>query len=398
MAAKSSTKKPACIFVDLENQGAQFEWQKKTKAETLPFTVRFTTSPTSAMEILENDEVCTLVIFAEKATEDLEQILAAFQQNVGYLPEFQALVCEEPDPWFLARIFEYGIDRLISRSDWVCGATGFLEECSQLLADPKSPEAKTIRLSRSIRSGKEEEIDLALRDLQEVESYDYRAAYAKAVALESKNDLSGATESFRKATEMNRFARQAVVGYANTLLQGGDIDKARVVLEQLEKTNPRSPRIKAQLAIAFSDLGMKDKAAEYLKKAAAIADGENRDLAYAKVKILFNEEKFEEAVNGIGFLEDLGQQEVSFLIRMGLRLGRKNNKELATLLYRKAHRAVLEDLKYRVSLHAALAAYQSKENDLALVYLDRAQSEVGAKIDELESIRTSIMHTQKKAS
>ena len=62
----------------------------------------------------------------------------------------------------------------------------------------------------------------------------------------------------------------------------------------------------------------------------------------------------------------------------------------ALALYQKAHKIVRAELKYKISLNAALACRRLKEWDMALKYVARCEREFGATFPKLAKIRQAI--------
>jgi hypothetical protein len=81
---------------------------------------------------------------------------------------------------------------------------------------------------------------------------------------------------------------------------------------------------------------------------------------------------------------------------MGIKLSQANKGKSALALYQKAHTIVKKELRYKVSLNAALACYRLEDFATALKYLDRCEREYGGILDKAAKIRNACKASMKK--
>ena len=62
---------------------------------------------------------------------------------------------------------------------------------------------------------------------------------------------------------------------------------------------------------------------------------------------------------------------------VGIQLSADKQGDLALKLYDKAHPHVVRELRYKVSLNAAIAAYKNTRFDLAIKYANTCEKELG---------------------
>jgi tetratricopeptide (TPR) repeat protein len=89
-------------------------------------------------------------------------------------------------------------------------------------------------------------------------------------------------------------------------------------------------------------------------------------------------------------LSDAGPMFAAKLNEVGVKLSQAGKAKSALVLYQKAHKIVRNELKYKLSMNAALACHRLGDYDLALKFLARCQKEYGSSFPKLEKIRGAV--------
>jgi nucleotidyltransferase/DNA polymerase involved in DNA repair len=76
---------------------------------------------------------------------------------------------------------------------------------------------------------------------------------------------------------------------------------------------------------------------------------------------------------------------------LGIKLSQAGKGKSALALYQKAHRVVREDLRYKITLNAALACRRLQDFDMALKYVARCAKEYGSMFPKLVKIKETLM-------
>lgn len=96
-------------------------------------------------------------------------------------------------------------------------------------------------------------------------------------------------------------------------------------------------------------------------------------------------------------LENVGPLFAAKLNDLGVQLSRAGKGNSALALYKKAHKIVRPNLRYKISLNASLACRRMKAYDLALKYAQRCKAEYGESFEKLDKIFAAIMKEKKAA-
>ncbi len=390
-------KSLSVLIIDLRNAHSSEElytllpeqW-KKAKKDTKFLKVKFVRSEEAAIEIINHEQVIGIALATSNFTTEVEAILQAFHRNSGYLQEFQLIINSQPDPWMMANFLEYGVDRFCSDTDWIDGVYAWSQDIVSILETEGRPELAIFQLTRDLKTGNDKAIEEAMNTLNKFSPDDPQASFARGLFEMSTNRIRQAMDSLGKASQTSRFFRTASLAYSQTLIAGGQAEQAVAILQRLQKTNPKFGPILLNLVGAYSALGQLDKAKEALKELSSCDLGDDSAIAIASIRLYFAEDRFDEAIALVSKLTNLSKQDISFLIKCGLTLTKRNLPNFASRLYRQAHKASPDDEKYRVSLNAALSAYHFKEYDLALMYLSRAKDEQNCDESEISSVENAI--------
>jgi tetratricopeptide (TPR) repeat protein len=364
-------------------------WQERTAGQDFSTSLSCVSTLEEALAMLNGGSVLLQVLFAQASSGDVQTLLRSFQANVGCIAEFQGIVCDEPDPIFMAGVFEFGIEQFIAAKTWPADVAAMTRSATALLADPTSAEAKTVALSRSIRSADQGAIKKAALSLGEMAEFDYRVAFAKGKAAEATGNYAEAADAYGAARGMNKMFRPSAASLGETLLVTGKVDEALEVFKSLEKTNPYDVERKANLAAAYIEKGDFDAAQRYVDAAAKLAP-HNSKVLEAKAQVLLCTGKVGDAFKLMDDMSEVGPFFAAKLNELGIQLSQAGKGKSALALYQKAHKIVRPELRYKITLNAALACRRLKAWDMALKYVARCEKEFGSSFPKLEKIRESI--------
>lgn len=386
-----------CQLIDLTGSDLAQTWQEKVQGQEFATALSFASSVDEAQAQLNTGTVLCQVIFAKEANEQVQTLLKAFQTNVGCLTEFQAIACEEPDPKFMAGVFEFGIEQFLSIANWPLEVSAMTRKAMDLVNDPTTPEAKTVNLNRSIRSADQSAIQKAADAIGDMAEYDYRLAFAKGKAAEAAGNYDAAADAFKNARGMNKMFRPSAASLGETLLVTGKIDEALEVFKSLEKTNPYDVERKANIAAAYVEKGDFEAANRYVAAAAKLAPGNSKVLE-AQAQVLLCTGKVGDAFKLMDNMSEVGPFFAAKLNELGIKLSQTGKGKSALALYQKAHKIVRPELRYKITLNAALACRRLGAYDMALKYVERCQQEYGASFPKLDKIREALRAEAKNAA
>ncbi len=378
-----------CLVVDLGHRNLVETWTDTLNDR--PFGLKVNVVDVKeAFTMLENSMAAAMVLYgpSEEQRGLLLELCELFRRKVGPLPQFQAIVCSEPDPGLLNDVFEFGLENFFSEETWREDLFALCAAAAETLQDTTSSEHRVIQLSRSIAKGDKGGVAEAEKALDDASRYDYLAAYSKAHALQASGKFEEAAQAFRASGQLNKLFRPADTGLGENLLVLGKTDEAIAVFEKLDRMNARNVDRKATLAVAYLEKGDVAKAQSYWKEAARIAPGHPR-VAEAKAQMLLVSGKVNEAFEMMGSLRDVGPFFATKLNEMGIKLSQAGKGKSALALYQRAHKIVRKELRYKISLNAALACYRMREFENALKYLARCEQEYGRKLEKVEKIRSA---------
>jgi len=384
-----------CLLVDLSGLGLAQTWQDQVKGHDYGLSLSCASSLEEAKVMLNTGTVLVQVFFASENSSDLLALLKSFQTNVGCIADFQAIVCDDPSPVFMAGVFEFGIEQFIPLTTWAQELAVVTRRAVELMLDKTSPEYKTLALSRSIRSADQGAVKQASDALGDLADYDYRIAFTKGKAQEATGNYAEAAETYASARGMNKMFRPSSASLGENLLITGRFDEALEVFKALEKTNPYDADRKANLAAVYIEKGDVEMAQRYLDAAAKISP-KNSTLLEAQAQVLLCTGKIAEAFLLLDQMSDVGPYFAAKLNEQGIKLSQSGNGKSALALYQKAHKIVRPELKYKITINATLACRRLKAWDMAMKYALRCEKEFGGPFAKLDKIKESIAALQKQ--
>jgi tetratricopeptide (TPR) repeat protein len=345
----------------------------------------YSTSSEDLLLHLNSPEAVSLVVAAPEFSSEVENAYRQYQQIVGCLPEFLALICDEPSPRFVVSIFEFGVENIIRKEHILDRFETLAQVIKTTLSDESSPEFHAINLALGLKTSNQARIQNAGAAMKAIAGEDYRAAYVAGRALEAQGVYGEAEQAYKLAYGINKMFRPGSSSLAEALMVTGKVDEAVAILEKMEKSNPRDISRKSTLIAAYTEQGQTEKAAKALAEAAALAP-DHPKLVEAKVNIMLAEGKIAEAFNLMPQMENAGVLFASRLNDMGIRLSKEGKAKQALALYNKAHKIVRQDLRYKLSMNCALACRRLGDFEMALKYLARCKKEFGKSFDKLDQI------------
>lgn len=385
------------LLVDLTDSDLAGTWQEKVAPLNLPFHMEYVTGRDDAIAAIGNSIVSPLVIFANDSSPLLTEILRAFQAALGPMSEFQVIVCGEPSPHFMANVFEFGVEQFSAPESWPQNVAALCRLVQEKLSDRESPEYKTMALAAAIRTQDNEKIQAAKSALGDLASYDFRAAFATGRAAEATGNYNDAIEAYRNAGGMNKMFRPTSTSLGEACLITGKVDEAIAIFQKLDRSNPRDIDRKANLASAFVEKGDLETAAKYAAEAEALQPNSSR-VAEIKAQVLLCQGKVNDAFILLDQMNGVGPFFAAKLNDLGIKLSQAGKGKSALALYQKAHKVVREDLKYKISLNAALACRRLQDYDLALKYVARCAKEYGSMFPKLVKIKDTLVNEKTSAA
>lgn len=377
-------------FASTDYRETYLDLLRKNLSQNVTVEFMYTDSVDKAMEHIKNDLVATVVYIAKDSSSELINLIRFYHDHVGPLPDLQMIVCDDPSPQFTADVFEFGIEQFLSHKTFPLEFAELFAQIDVRLKDPDSPESKTIALQRSIRTGDKKKIQDATIALGDLPEYDYRAAFVRGKAAEASGNFEIAIESYRMAASMNKMYRPSSNSLGESLLMVGQLDEALEIFIQLDLTNPNDIERKTQIASAYVEKGEFAKAKEYCDEVARIDPNSSR-IAEIGAQIFLCQGKLGEAFKLMDKMANVGPFFATKLNDLGVQLSHSGRDKNALALYQKAHKIVRPELKYKISMNAALACRKMRDYNTALKYVARCEKEHGATFPKIQKIKQTIL-------
>ena len=378
-----------CLLVNFSSQVKTEELKEKFEGQELPLGVLVADNELGAKEFFSSNSIAGLVIFTDDYKAEIKELLNVFNHSVGCLPEFQIIICDDPSPTLMANVFEHGIEFFMGMKEWYESTLNLIEKINVAILDDESTEGKCLRLNSAIKTSDHEVVSTLEQRLGDESSHNYVAAYSYARALESAGKYQDALDVFTNAEKLNDYFMPAKMGTGENLLLTGKVDDAIAKLEDLEKRNPSNHDRKLVLANAYCEKGDVEKAEQLIAQAEELAPN-NKKVTESKVHFLIASKKIGDALKLCDDLEEIGPHLASKLNDIGVSLSKSGKAKTALSLYKKAHKIVRKELKYKVSMNAALACHRAQSFDLAIKYLDRCKKEYGSSFEKLDKIYRAV--------
>ena len=380
----------SCLLVNLKEDDLADTWREKVASQEIPVNLEYVQGRELAVSFISSGVVAPLVIFADNMSPDLAEILRTYQTSFGPLSDFIVIVCGDPSPQFMADVFEYGIEQFMASETWPDEVAVLCRGVSEKLQDESSAEYKTVNLAMSIRTADTDRIAEAKAAIGDLATYDFRAAYTSGKAAEATGNYDEAIDSYRNASGMNKMFRPSSTSLGDACLITGKVDEAIAIFQKLDKSNPKDVDRKTSLASAFIEKGDFEAAEKYAKEAEALDPASTR-LIEIKAQVCLSKGQVGEAFALMDKMSNVGPFFASKLNELGIKLSQGGKGKSALALYQKAHKIVREELRYKISMNAALAARRLQEFEMALKYVARSAKEFGSMSPKLAKIRDTIL-------
>lgn len=384
----NTTSDLKCLVVDLAQKGLISKGPKLVENRDL-IQVEFC-SAEKAHSMILSQEFNSIVIFADKESVLLFRLLDEFKVLFGAISSYQAIFTERPSPHFMAMAFEYGINNFFSSQSWELDLVYFLKQVAASFRNEFSTEKKVIALQKTLNDGETQKITMAKEELEKFAEYDFLAAYSYGRALEASGEFEKATERYGHSVGMNKYFIPAQSSLAECLLVTGRMDEALNVYSKLESFNPKDPTRKFMLSTAYLEIGETKKAEKTFEEAMRL-DNKCPKRFEAEALRHLKKMEIEEAVRKLDFIDLAGPFVVAKVNEIGVGLSKKGKGMLALALYEKAHRIVRPELRYKITINAALASYRVGDYNQAIKYVNRCVEEHGGTFPKLEKIRTKVL-------
>lgn len=324
--------------------------------------------------------------FVEDKSILFKQLSLMFEENVAPIPALQFVICDDPSPQLMTDIYEYGLEQFLPTKSWLVEMEAKLADIGKILSTDTSPELVLIELTAAIKSGNQAQIKKCAQKLATSSKFDYLAAYGEGKALQAAGDFQGAVDAFRLSRNNNKLFRSAASSLGENLVVTGHVDEAITVFEGLERLNKKDANRKAILATAWDVKGDKEKAAEYYN-AAKLLDPFHQKVLEAEAQLLLSSGKIAEAIQKMDNLRNAGPLFAARLNELGIKLSQAGKGKSALALYSKAHKAVRPELKFKISMNAALACHRMEEYGMGIKYIERCEKEAGGPTDKTSKIK-----------
>lgn len=333
-------------------------------------------------------EVAILLIFASDWNDDLSLLLATYTRLFGPISRFVAILCDKPTPQLLSGAYEFGIEHFLAFEGWPRRADGILRRASGLLTE-NAPECHCAKVHQAICFAGQGTLKILHDEIEPNMAYDYLAAYTIGRAREALGEFHGAVAAYQVCHSIYPNFRPALSGMIENLLIIGKTQEAWSYLKQMEGWFDLEAGRKALLVCAALSDGNRALAEEYLALATSLSSSHPRVIE-AQVQVLLAKDDFKEVLQLLSKISNAGALFASRLNEVGIKLSKNKQSQSALALYEKTHEIVRPELKYKISLNAALAAHRAQDFQLARTYISQAESEYGGTFAKLEKIRSVI--------
>ncbi len=337
------------------------------------------------------------VVFPGRKSGEVGPWLTSMQSATLALPFQLAVFAPNPSIRLMTDAFDAGCDRFLgSSAQMVREVSAFFRSVVDVFVDRNSVETRIMQLGGGISRGKQDAIVELSNGLREFVADDWRAAWAMAKGAEARGEFDEALELYTSAFQMNRLYTPAAAGAAEIFLLMGEFQRAQNLLNHLERCSPGNFGCRAALSCLFSEQKDFVKAQIWHDAAAALAPGHSRVLE-AEALILLGTGRVQEAIKLVDRLQGVGSYFAAKLNDVGIELSKAGDSKTAVLLYEKAHRVVRPEIRYKISMNAALACRKMQDWSAASQLVARCEAEYGSVFPKLEKLKAAIQIESSRA-
>lgn len=384
-----------CLAVDFTDKKYAAQWLDFPNNDSAKMNLRFI-KPDEFDLAISMGKAIALIVFVDSAHSDLEKLLTNFFSKIGCLPRFQMVVCDNPSIDTLATTFEFGLATMHSTYLWQQKLLNNLEAFITTLNNPEFVESKIYSLRHNIKNNDHKKIKLLSDSLVHEYEYDYLAAFIYGRTLEVLGQYEDAQNVYTRSIELNELFMPAKATLAELLLTNRKAEEAIEIFEMFDQINPSSPRRNALLAICYLELDQIEKAEEYLSLAASL-DPTEQKVKEAQALLFIKKGDIKGVLTTLNEIEDAGPYFASKINEMSVKYSKDGQSEKALSLYKRTHKIVRKELKYKISLNAALACRRKKLYDDALKYIHRCKREYGGTFPKLSNLEKSTRELKEKS-
>ena len=389
---KAEPTKYSGLLFDIDHGSLEYTFSEESKYATFPLNILICTNLAKAIKILEDYDVISLVIFCNSYSKVCETIIEAFQTKIASIPHFQVIVCNELEPFDLANFHEWGIETFINYENWTLELSEILRKNLDLYLKEGSIEFIHVKANKAIQTANHVEMIRAEKLFAKTAHYNYISAYTRGIILASLGLYSQAIRAFEQANRLNEYFRPSIINLCLYLTVKGNYNEALQILRDSEKKNKKNIYSLLLLVICYCEKKAFDLVELTLKKMELIDQMSNYYIE-ATIYLLLCQKKLKLAFQMINQLEAMGPLLAIKFNNIGVQLSQSGRSKSALILYKKIHLIVNQNMKYKISLNAALACKRTGQYPLALSYLDRCQKEYGKTFPKLEKIRSMLSKT-----
>lgn len=328
-----------------------------------------------------------LIVRVREYDPALDPMMSGFFRQIGPFFDHVAIICEHFDAKMLTLVYEYGVENLFTPDQWKRERILWTMRLRKSLQEPAWSYGHS--LTRMVRCGDHVGLSRALAQADRSLECDYRVNFVIGKAQEVVGNIAGATAAFKGAVDRNPHFVLAKSAYASVLSQMGKKDEALQIQEEMQRRNSGSVERQVALAALHMERGDLKKAEEFAAAAEKFSDADPRALE-ARAQILLTQGKSTELMPLLDRISEGGQLLAARLNDMAIALAKSGNIDGAIELYKKTHRIVRPDLKFKVTLNVALTYLKTKQVEKCSHALDQCEREFGGSFEKLTKMREAL--------
>ena len=346
---------------------------------------------------MESELVRGLIFYSENDCKNLDLLIDSFRINVSFLTDFIWVLHDNPSPRFLLNVFEYGIENIYSINQSRLGFKDWIDSMKKILSDITSPEVSAINFSTGVKTGDFSLISSAENSVARWTDCNYKAAFIAGKIAEFKRDYTKAEYFYKISSETNSFFLPSRVSYAENKFLNGDHKEAIQLFEDMSEFNDRNISRDCLLVVAYLESDSVEKATKILTSAESLYE-DHPKVWEMRTILLFSRGKIKQAFKCMDYLQDLGPFFIYRLKELCMKLVDLDKMRSALALLNKTHRHVRSDLKYQISLNAALICQYGGDYEKSYKYLARCSKEYGDDFCELAELQRHQLSQPNKIS
>lgn len=372
------------VAYDFRNDYYKGEFHKD---EGRSFDLHFAKDQQDYIAQFESGQIIGLAIVADEYSPGIEDVVKSFSKYYGpYLHQI-AIICDDPDPQYIADLWDLGIENIFPKQTWEVELRSL---CAKIALEIQhSSELYGKIRSLNLRIGKGESLgDFRLDDEAKITAqFDYRTSYTLGRLFEATGKHDKSAEFYAKTRDLNISFRPAQYNLIGAYKKTGNFSGMEKISESLYQTNPENATNTYKLGQAYLLNNKVDQAKGLLPK----LEGKDKKLAnMLNVEILIKSPDSEKVIEYLDSIDEISDECASLLNEQGIKLAQQGKAKDALALYERAHRLVREQTKYKVSYNAALACYRMKAFKHALQYINRCEEEFGKPFPKLKNLRDKL--------